>query len=257
MKPQIDLNCDLGESYGAFKIGNDQEVMPHITSANIACGFHGGDPITIAQTIGLGKKLNVAVGAHPSFPDLMGFGRREMRLAPDELKNCTIYQVSVLQGFARAAGVKLQHVKPHGALYNMAAEDERTSETIVDAVKTLDSSLIIFAPPDSALAKAAIKARIRVAHEFFADRAYNPDGSLVPRKMPNATIHDTRKVVGRTIRMVTEGAVLALNGESVSLGEIQTVCVHGDNPAAVKLAEALHKGLTRAGIEVKSVGSFL
>ena len=134
MKTQIDINCDLGESYGTFKIGNDQKVMPHITSANVACGFHGGDPVTIAQTIGLGKKLNVAVGAHPSFPDLMGFGRREMRLAPDELKNYTLYQVSVLQGFARAAGVKLQHVKPHGALYNMAAEDERTSETIVDEI---------------------------------------------------------------------------------------------------------------------------
>jgi UPF0271 protein len=257
LKPQIDINCDLGESYGAFKIGNDQKVMPHITSANIACGFHGGDPVTVAQTIDLAKKLKVAVGAHPSFPDLMGFGRREMRLTPDELKNYIIYQVSALQGFARAAGTKLQHVKPHGALYNIAAEDEKTSETIVYAVKALDPSLIVFAPPNSALSKAAARARMRVAHEFFADRAYNPDGSLVSRMQPNATIHDTRKVVERTIRMITKGAVLTYNGETASLGEIQTICVHGDNPVAARLVEALRKGLKQAGVEVRSVSSFL
>jgi UPF0271 protein len=257
LKPRIDINCDLGESYGAFKVGNDEKIMPHITSANIACGFHAGDPVIMAQTINLAKKHNVAIGAHPGYPDLLGFGRREMQLTSEEVKNYAIYQVSALQGFAKVAGVSLQHVKPHGALYNTAAKDEKLSGAIVDAVKALNHNLIIFAPLNSALAKAAVESGLRVAYEVFADRAYNSDGSLVSRKQPNAIIQEPQKVMERVIKMVKEGTVLAVNGEVVNLGEVHTICVHGDTPTAIELAKALKKGLIKVGIEVKPVSSFI
>ncbi len=257
MRRKIDINCDLGESYGAFKVGNDTQVMPYITSANVACGLHAGDPMTVAETITLAKRHNVAVGAHPGFPDLLGFGRREMQLLPEEVQNYTLYQVSALQGFAQAAGVRLQHVKPHGALYNMAAEKEKVAKPIVDAVKALDPSLIVFAPPNSVLANVAAKAGLRVGHEFFADRAYNPDGTLVSRKQPNSIIEEPLNVVERAVKAVTEGTVLAANQEAVNLGKVHTICVHGDNPAAVTLAEALHKGLANAGIEIRPISTFL
>jgi UPF0271 protein len=257
LKLKIDINCDLGESYGAFKVGNDEKIMPHITSANIACGFHAGDPLIMAHTVKLARKHKVAVGAHPGYPDLLGFGRREMQLTSEEVENYMIYQVSVLQGFTRAAGVNLQHVKPHGALYNMAVKDEKLSNAILDAVKALNHNLIVFAPLNSALAKATVKRRLRVAYEVFADRAYNADGSLVSRKHPNAIIQEPSKVVERAIKMVKEGTVLAVNGEVVSLGEVHTICVHGDTPTAVELAKTLKKGLIKAGIDVKPVGSFI
>jgi UPF0271 protein len=211
----------------------------------------------MAKTINLAKKRNVAIGAHPGYPDLLGFGRREMQLTLDEVKNYTIYQVSALQGFAKLARVSLQHVKPHGALYNTAAKDQKLSKTIVDAAKALDHDLIIFAPPKSALAKATVENGMRVAYEVFADRAYNPDGSLVSRKQPNAIIEEPRKVVERAVKMVKEGTVLAANGEIVNVGEVHTICVHGDTPTAVELAEALEKGLIKAGIEVKPVSCFI
>lgn len=257
MNPRIDINCDLGEGYGAFKVGNDEKIMPHITSANIACGFHAGDPVIMAQTINLAKKHNVAIGAHPGYPDLLGFGRREMQLTSEEVKNYAIYQVSALQGFAKVAGVSLQHVKPHGALYNTAAKDEKLSKAIMDAVKALNRNLIIFAPLNSAFAKVAVEGGLRVAYEVFADRAYNPDGSLVSRKHPNAIIQEPQKVMERAIKMVKEGTVLAINGEVVNLGEVHTICVHGDTPTAIELAKALKKGLIKAGINVKPVGSFI
>lgn len=256
MKLQIDINCDLGESYGAFKIGNDEKIMPHITSANIACGFHAGDPIIMAQTVNLAKKHGVAVGAHPGYPDLLGFGRREMRLTLEEIKNYIIYQVSALRGFAKIAGLNLQHVKPHGALYNTAVKDEETSRGIVEAVKTLDKSLIIFAPQKSVLAKIATDAGLRVAYEFFADRVYNADGSLVSRKKPNSIITEPSVVLSRTIKVLREGKVSALNGETVILGKVHTICVHSDTPTAIKLTEVLKKELVKSGIEVMPVGKF-
>ncbi len=257
MKAKIDINCDLGESYGAFKIGNDAEIMSHITSANIACGFHAGDPMTIAQTITLAKKHRVAVGAHPGFPDLVGFGRREMQLTSEEAENYTLYQVSAIQGFAKAAGLSLQHVKPHGALYNMAAKEEKLSRAIVKAVQELSDDLIVFAQPRSALAKIAAKTKLRVAWEFFADRAYNLDGSLVSRSQKGAIIHDPRKVLQRAVTTVKEGTVQAFNGEVLRLGTVHTICVHGDTPGAVKLAEILNRGLMKAGVKVEPVGSFI
>jgi len=257
MKLKIDINCDLGESYGEFTVGNDAGIMPYITSANIACGFHAGDPLTMARTINLAKKHKVAVGAHPGYPDIMGFGRREMQLTREETMSYTIYQVSALSGFARTVNVKLQHVKPHGALYNTAARDENLSKAIVEAVRALDESLIVFAPPNSILAKTATRKGLRIACEFFADRAYNSDGSLVSRKQPNAVIQDPRKVVERAVRVAKDGTVIAVDGEAASLGEVHTICVHGDTPAAVRLAQALKRGLTRKGIEVVPVDNFL
>lgn len=257
MKLQIDINCDLGEGYGAFRVGNDAGIMPHITSANIACGFHAGDPMTMAQTVNLAKKHRVAVGAHPGYPDLLGFGRREMQLSSEEVMNCTIYQIGALQGFAKAAGVSLQHVKPHGALYNTAAEDEDTSKGVAGAVRAFDDKLIILAPPKSVLARVAVDAGLRVAYEFFADRAYNADGRLVSRRHPDAIVKEPRKVVERAIKAIIEKTVLASNGEVVNLGEVHTICVHGDTPAAVTLVETLKKGLIHANIEVKPVRSFI
>jgi len=257
LKREIDINCDLGESYGEFKIGNDEKIMPHITSANIACGFHAGDPTTIVRTINIAKKYKVAVGAHPGYPDIIGFGRREMQLTSEEAKNYTLYQVSALLGFAKAASLSLQHVKPHGALYNMAVKDEKLSKAIVEAIKALDTDLIVFALPNSTLSKVAAENGLRVAHEFFADRAYNPDGSLVSRKQSNAIIQDPKKVVERVVKAVEDGTVVAANGEVLDVGKVHTVCVHGDTLTALELAETIKKGLIRAGIEVKPVGSFI
>jgi UPF0271 protein len=257
MKQKIDLNCDLGESYGAFKVGNDEKIMPCITSANVACGLHAGDPTTKSKTIALAKKHGVAVGAHPSYPDILGFGRREVQMTPEEVRNYTLYQVSALQGFAQAAGLRLQHVKPHGALYNVATERKDVAKPIVEAIKALDSRLIVFAPQGSALASEADKANMKVAREFFADRAYNPDGTLISRNQRNAIIETPLEVVKRAVKAVKDEIVLACNGGIVKLGKVHTVCVHGDNPAAVRLAVALRKGFVKAGIEVKPVASFL
>lgn len=256
MKPKVDINCDLGESYGAYTIGNDEKLMPYISSANVACGFHAGDPMTIARTVRLAAKSHVAVGAHPSFPDLMGFGRREIHLTNEETTNYTIYQVGALQAFAKTIGLDLQHVKPHGALYNMAVREEETSKAIAAGIKSLNSGLIIFAPPKSMLAKASRRAGLRVAHEFFADRAYSKDGSLVSRKVKNAIISEPQKVVERAVRAILEGTV-ATDDEELKIGEVHTVCVHGDTPNAATLVKALRKGLDKANVKVESVGKFL
>lgn len=257
MKPKIDINCDLGESYGHFKVGHDREVMPYITSANIACGFHAGDPMVMAQIVNLAKQHGVAVGAHPGYPDLMGFGRRAIGLTTREVKNYIIYQVGALQAFARVAGVDLQHIKPHGALYNMAAEDEALSEAIIEAIDSIDPKVILFALSNSTTAKMAAEAGLRVACEVFADRAYNPDGSLVSRKTLGAVIEDPKVVTQRAVKMIMEGTVVAVNGKVVKLGEVHTICVHGDTFTAVTLARSLRKGLMDSGIEVRSAGTFV
>jgi len=257
MKLKIDINCDLGESFGHFKVGQDMEIMPHITSANVACGFHAGDPVTMAHTIELAKRFEVAVGAHPGFPDLMGFGRRAISLKPEETKNYVVYQIGALQGFARASHIRLQHVKPHGALYDMATKDETLSKAILEAARRVDRELIIFAPPRSMTAKTASKMGFRVALEAFADRAYNIDGTLVSRSELKAVIDNPKLVVQRALRMVKEGTVSAVNGETVDLGELHTICVHGDTPNAVELAKTLKSKLLAAHIDVQPVGSFL
>jgi UPF0271 protein len=257
LTPKIDINCDLGESYGRFKVGHDREVMPYITSANIACGFHAGDPMVMAQTVNLAKQHGVAVGAHPGYPDLMGFGRRAIGLTTREVKNYIIYQVGALQAFARVAGVDLQHIKPHGALYNMAAKDEDLSEAIIEAIDSIDPKVILLALSNSITAKMAAEAGLRVAREVFADRAYNPDGSLVSRKNPGAVIEDPKVVTQRAVKMIMEGTGVAVNGKVVKFGEVHTICVHGDTFTAVKLARSLRKGLMDSGIEVRSAGTFV
>lgn len=257
MKTKVDINCDLGEGYGVFTRGNDEAIMLHITSANVACGFHAGDPVTIAKTLRLAKKFKVAIGAHPSNPDLMGFGRREMSLTAEEIRNYLIYQISAVHGFAKTLGIELQHVKLHGALYNKAARDDETAQAAVQAIKAYSPNLIVFAPPKSAMAEAARKAKMQVAYEAFADRAYNPDGTLVSRRKPNALITDIRAIAKRVIQMVREGTVETINGETIQLGEVHTICIHGDTPDAGKVAESLKKALLKAGIQVIPVSSFL
>ncbi len=254
---EIDINCDLGEGFGIYRVGNDETIMSHITSANIACGFHAGDPTTMDQAVRLAKKFGVAVGAHPSYPDLQGFGRREMKLNSEELKNCVLYQISAIEGFATSAGTGFQHVKPHGALYNQAAIDAATSEAIVKAVKSLDNKLAILAPPESVLSRVASEAGLRVAHEFFADRAYNPDMSLVSRQDPRAVICDKSDVLRRTMRVMNGDRISAVDGQPIYLTDVNTICIHGDTPNAATLASTLKKGLAEAGIHVLPLGEFL
>ena len=246
---RVDINCDMGESFGAYEIGADEEVLPHVTSANIACGFHGGDPTVMRKTVAAAKKHGVAVGAHPGLPDLVGFGRRAMQVTPDEVYDLLIYQIGALLGFARAAGVALKHVKPHGALYNMAAAQPALADAIARAVRDVDAGLVLFGLAGSHLLKAAERAGIRSASEAFADRNYLHDGALVPRSRPDALVHDVDQAVRRAVRMVREGVVPDVEGEEISI-RAETICIHGDGPNAVPLARALSAGLRSAGIDV-------
>ncbi len=257
MTLKVDINCDMGESYGAFKIGNDTEIMPYITSANIACGLHAGDPVTIARTVKLAKANRVAVGAHPGFPDLMGFGRREMQLSSEETKDYMIYQIGAVQAFANAANTELQHVKPHGALYNMAAEDAKMAKSLVEAVESFERKLIVFAPSRSELAKNATRAGLKVAYEFFADRAYDSQGNLVSRKEPKSLLTDPKHVAERAVQAIAEKTVAAIDGKILSIGEVNTICLHGDTPSAPILARALNKELGKAKVKIAPVGTFL
>ncbi|MCW3981949.1 MAG: LamB/YcsF family protein [Candidatus Bathyarchaeota archaeon] len=254
---QIDINCDLGESFGAFRVGNDAEMMPFITSANVACGFHGGDPNVIAETVNLAKENGVAVGAHPGFPDLVGFGRRHMELSKKEVRNMVIYQLGALEAFAKASNVKLRHVKPHGALYNVAAKDKALAGAIIDAVSTVDPKLVLFAMAGSRIAKMASKAGLRVAQEAFIDRAYNPDGSLVPRTSAGAVVEDEKLAVKRAIQMVKEEAVKAIDGRLIEFRELHTLCVHGDTSNSLEIAKSVKSALLNAHIQVRPVHSFL
>ncbi len=252
--PAIDLNCDMGESFGAYTIGADAEVMRSISSANVACGFHGGDPAVMRRTVRLARDAGVSVGAHPGFPDLVGFGRREMRLAPQEVEDLILYQVGALAGIAAAEGVTLRHVKAHGALYNMAVRDRALADAIARAVRAFDASLMLFVLPASELQRAGEAAGLQVALEGFADRSYEPDGSLTPRSRPGAVIHDAGDVVRRAVRMAKGGGVTATDGSQVPL-RVDTICTHGDTPGAHELTRLLRAGLEREGINVAPVGS--
>ena len=246
---KIDLNCDMGESYGAWKMGADAGVMPFITSANIACGFHAGDPATIRKTVRLAVDAGVAVGAHPSLPDLMGFGRRVMRISPQDMYDLVIYQAGAVEAFARAAGAKLHHVKCHGALYNMAAMDEGLSEAMIRAVKDLGSGVMLYALSLSKNFQLAKKANIPVAGEVFADRGYSDDGSLAPRDKPGGLIEDVQASVRQALGMIEEGCVTSLAGKRVAVSA-DTMCLHGDQPGAVTFAQALRKAFSEKGITV-------
>jgi UPF0271 protein len=246
---RVDLNADVGESFGAYSIGDDETLLASVTSASVAAGFHAGDPGVLRRTIRLARSHGVAVGAHPGFPDLGGFGRREMRLSTAEAEDLVLYQVAAVAGVAHTEGVRLQHVKPHGALYNMAAADHDLAGAIVRAVRAFDATLILFAPPGSALLEAGRSAGLRTAAEAFADRGYNPDGSLARRGSPGAVITDPAAVVSRAVRMVTDRLVLALDGTAIPL-VADTLCVHGDTPGAGVLSARLREGLAAAGIVV-------
>ena len=256
---KIDLNCDMGESFGAFRIGMDEAVMPHITSANIACGFHAGDPVVMEKTVANAKKNRIAIGAHPGYPDLMGFGRRNMVCAPEEVAAYVTYQVGALKAFAAAQGLPVQHVKPHGALYNAAQMDASLMEAICRAVASVDASLIFvglagkWAERNQAIAEAF---GLHMAFEAFPDRAYTPEGVLQSRKEAGAVIKDPETVARRALRMAREGKVVATDGSELSISP-DTLCVHGDTPGAVTLVSQIHQTLSENGVEVVPMGVFL
>ena len=246
----IDLNCDMGEGFGAYSMGSDEEMMPLVSSANVACGFHASDPGTMHRTVGLAKRHGVAVGAHPSFPDLVGFGRRQLAASPREIRDDVLYQVGALSAFCRAEGVPLCHVKAHGALYNAAASDLPTALAVAEAVRAVDPALWLVCLSGSALVEAARRSGLRHVQEVFADRAYARDGTLVPRSVAGAVLHDPAAVAERVLRMVTDGKVRSIDGADVALAP-GTICVHGDTPGAVHLARAIRERFAKERIEVQ------
>ena len=251
-KIQIDMNSDVGESFSVYKLGLDEEVIPHITSANIACGFHAGDPGVMRKTVALAKQYGVEVGAHPGFPDLMGFGRRNVDATLEEIQDYIVYQTGALQGFAQSQGLRLQHVKAHGSLYNMAVANPKIWEAIAEAVAKVDREIIVVALASSkreSLLEIGKRHGIRIAFEAFPDRAYNKDGSLVSRREKGAVIHDHEIVAKRALKMALEGKVVAMDGTEIEL-KADTLCVHGDNPAAVEMVKRIRQQLKDAGVTV-------
>ncbi|MCY7945208.1 LamB/YcsF family protein [Bacillus atrophaeus] len=251
---QIDLNCDLGESFGAYRIGLDEDILAFVTSANIACGFHAGDPGVMRKTVALAADNGVKIGAHPGLPDLQGFGRRNIAITPEEAYDLVIYQIGALSGFLKAEGLEMQHVKPHGALYNMAAGSEELSRAIAKAVYNVNPELILFGLAGSELIEAGEKIGLKTAQEVFADRTYQADGTLTPRSQPDALIQDDAAAVGQVIKMVKEGAVKSQQGRDVTL-KADTVCIHGDGAHALTFAKNIRKELKQAGIQVTPIST--
>lgn len=252
----VDLNCDMGESFGAYALGADEALMPLVTSANIACGYHAGDPMVMDRTVRLALRYSVGIGAHPGFPDLMGFGRRAMHLRPEEIENYVLYQIGALAAFAHSVGAELSHVKPHGALYNMAARDPEIARAIARGVARAGSHLILVGLAGSALIQTAAELGLPAAREGFADRAYDPDGSLRPRHLPGAVLTDPETAAEQALRIAREGRVVASNGESIPL-VADTLCIHGDTPGAAEIARAVRQRLEDAGVQVMPMGKFL
>ncbi|HHY74307.1 MAG TPA: LamB/YcsF family protein [Bacillus bacterium] len=250
----IDLNCDMGESFGAYKMGNDEKILDFITSANIACGFHAGDPSTMRKTVQMALERNVGIGAHPGFQDLVGFGRREMKILPGEIYDIILYQIGALSAFVKAEGGRIQHVKPHGALYNMAAKSAELSEMIAEAIYKVDPEIILFGLAGSELVKAGHKIGLRTASEVFADRTYQKDGSLTSRLEENALIKEHEIAVQQVIQMVKEGKVRSLQGVDVPI-RANTICIHGDGEHALKFAKFITTALTDAGITVAKISN--
>jgi UPF0271 protein len=253
----VDLNSDLGESFGAYTLGMDSDVMKYVTSSNIACGWHAGDPLIMNKTVSEAVKNGVAVGAHPGYPDLMGFGRRKIDITPAEAKAYMLYQVGALDAFAKANGIKLQHIKLHGAFYNTACIKPELADAIVDAIAdTYGRDIILMALSGSYILKRGEEKGLRVAHEVFADRAYNVDGTLVSRKLPGSMIHDKDLAIQRIKRMIKEGKVTAIDGTDVDI-KADSICTHGDNPEAVNFVKTIKESLEKDGIQVKNIGSFI
>ncbi|WP_312755523.1 LamB/YcsF family protein [Rummeliibacillus suwonensis] len=249
---RIDLNCDLGESFGRYQLGEQEEILKYVTSANIACGFHGGDPTVMRETVKLAIANGVKVGAHPGLPDLNGFGRREMNITPQEAYDMIIYQVGALQGFLTIFNESMQHVKPHGALYNMAAKNPAIAEAIAQAIYDISPSIVLFGLSGSELTKAGQKMGLQTAHEVFADRTYQQDGFLTSRQCPNALITDKEQAVHQVVKMIKEGKVLSEQQIPVLL-QADTVCIHGDGEHAVEFVKHIHTRLTEHQISVRSI----
>ena len=254
MANKIDLNCDMGESFGMYKMGLDEEVIKYISSANIACGFHAGDPMWMRHTVGLAEEHGVAVGAHPSFPDLVGFGRRNVSATPEEAKADIVYQIGALRAFTSTQS--LQHVKPHGAMYNQAVDDEPLARAICEAVLEVDPTLVLVALTDSRWTAIAEDMGLRVAREIFADRALNADGTLVSRSSPGAVIEDVDEVADRSLKMVTQGVATAISGEELEV-QADSLCIHGDTPGAVEMAAVLRRELDAAGVDIVPLGQIV
>ena len=250
---RIDLNADCGESFGAWRMGRDAELLEVVTSANLACGFHAGDPRTMLETIDLARAKGVAVGAHPGFPDLVGFGRREIQATPEEVYADVLYQIGALRAMLRVAGLPMQHVKAHGALYNRATRDPETARAIARAVHDFSGTLVMLVLPNTPLETEARALGVPVALEGFPERGYAADGRLAPRGTSGATIHDPAQAAQRALEMV-RGSVTAVDGTVIPV-RVDTLCIHGDNPAAPEIARAVRGALEAEGIEVKSLSS--
>ena len=251
---RIDLNADLGESFGVYTLGDDDALLHFVTSASIACGFHAGDPGTMARAVEACLMHGVALGAHPGLPDLVGFGRRAMAVTPAEVRDLVTYQVGALAAFAAREGQRLQHVKPHGALYAMAEDDPTIAAAIAQAVRAVDADLILMGLSEGRLVAAGRGLGLRVAQEVFADRSYAPDGTLTPRAQPGAVLHDPEQVSTRTVRLAREGKIAATDGSDLTL-TADTVCLHGDSPGAALLADSVRRALEAEGVAVRSLGS--
>lgn len=249
---RVDLNCDLGESFGRYKLGEQKEILNYVTSANIACGYHAGDPSVMRETVKLAIENGVKIGAHPGLPDLIGFGRREMMITPQEGYDMVVYQIGALNGFLATFGEQMQHVKPHGALYNMAAKDTKLAQAIAQAVYDVSPSLVLFGLASSELTTAGEKIGLRTAHEVFADRTYQSDGSLTSRKQTDALITDTNKSVAQVLKMVKEGKVISQQHTEVLL-KADTICIHGDGEQAVSFAKYIKETLECNSIVVSAL----
>ena len=250
---RIDLNSDLGESFGSYRIGMDDEVIKYVSSVNVACGWHAGDPVIMERTVRMAKENGVAVGAHPGFDDKQGFGRRKIQLPADEIRVMMKYQIGALMAFLQSEGMKMQHVKPHGALYNMAMVDGDIADAVCKAIYEVDPSIYLLAPAGCEMDLAAQRNGLKIAREVFADRAYQEDGTLVPRSLPGAVLHDPEEILARVLRMGKEGKVTTIDGNDIDISA-DSICVHGDNEKALRIVETIKNGLEQAGIELRNFG---
>lgn len=256
MTYKVDLNCDMGESFGVYTLGHDADILDYVTSANIACGFHAGDPATMRKTVQLALEKNVGIGAHPGLQDLVGFGRRNIAISPQEAYDLTVYQIGALSGFIQSEGGRLQHVKAHGALYNMAAKNAALSEAIAEAVYKIDPELVLFGLSGSEIVKAGQKIGLRTANEVFSDRTYQPDATLTPRTQSNALITDPTAAINQVIRMVKEQKVQSVDNQDIKI-QADTICIHGDGATALNFAVEISKTLRSTGIDVMKVEEFI
>lgn len=252
----VDLNSDIGEGFGAYKLGMDEEIIKCVTSVNIACGWHAGDPLIMDKTVKYAKENNIAIGAHPGYPDLLGFGRRKMVITPEEARAYMLYQLGALDAFAKANGMKLQHMKLHGGFYNDAAVNEKLANAVLDGIEEFDKNIIVMILSGSYMAKEAKRRGLRVAEEVFADRGYNPDGTLVNRSLAGAFVKDPDIAIARVIKMVKEKKVIAINGEEIDINA-DSICVHGDNPKAIEFVDKIKRSLIENEINVKSLNDFI